>query len=291
MRITCPTCDTSYTIADDKIGAKGRSVRCASCGTKWAISLADAEQDAPAAAPERTPPAPSPADEFADTDSFDPPPAPAASRTFDPGPPDPVAARPVEPPQEEIAPKRPVDIETLAQKPKIKATKKKPVKASKPFKFDMDRFLVRARPIFGALILLLSLSTLGAAVVFRTYVVSAFPSLAMLYEKAGLPVNLRGLVFQKVEMLREVDNSQPVLVVEGELENPTSSEREVPAIRFALRGDDHQEIYAWSIEPKTVTLTPGANMRFRTRLASPPEQASDIQVRMIDRRNRQASTQ
>ncbi|MFM9816121.1 hypothetical protein ACKI16_47550, partial [Streptomyces scabiei] len=71
--------------------------------------------------------------------------------------------------------------------------------------------------------------------------------------------------------------------------NSSSGEHSVPAIRFALRGDDSQEIYAWSIEPKQALLTPGATMRFRTRLASPPEQAADIQVRMIDRRNQQAS--
>eukprot|EP01037_Dinobryon_pediforme_P038688 gene38688-46863_t len=85
--------------------------------------------------------------------------------------------------------------------------------------------------------------------------VAAFPGLAQLYERIGLPVNLRGLTFQKVEMFREVDNAQPVLVVEGEVENPTSVERPVPAIRFALRGDDQQEIYAWSIDPKTTTLS------------------------------------
>ncbi len=181
------------------------------------------------------------------------------------------------------------DIESYAKKPKIKVSKKKPPKVKKPFKFDMDRFLVRARPVFGALVLVLSLSVVGLAIVLRTSVVSAFPSLASLYQMAGMPVNLRGLDFANLQMLREVDNAQPVLVVEGELTNPSTVDRVVPAIRFSLRGDDAQEIYAWSIEPKTTMLTPGATMRFRSRLASPPEQAADIQVRMIDRRNRQAS--
>jgi predicted Zn finger-like uncharacterized protein len=297
MRITCPSCTTSYSIADDKIGAKGRSVRCASCGTKWHVVL---EEEGNA---------------FASVDPGDG----ASATSADPfaagadgiREPDPVEPAPIsslklnlDRPGETVAEETPAevdlsgelaeinkrkDIESYAKKPKIKVSKKKPARIRKPFKFDMERFLVRARPIFGALVLVMSLGVIGLAVTLRTSVVAAFPSLASLYELAGMPVNLRGLNFANLQMLREVDNAQPVLVVEGDLSNPSTVDRTVPAIRFSLRGDDAQEIYAWSIEPKTLMLPPGATMRFRTRLASPPEQAADIQVRMIDRRNRQAA--
>ena len=35
MRITCPTCETSYGLADGALGASGRKVRCTRCGTTW----------------------------------------------------------------------------------------------------------------------------------------------------------------------------------------------------------------------------------------------------------------
>jgi predicted Zn finger-like uncharacterized protein len=296
MRITCPSCDSSYTIPDDKIGAKGRTVRCASCGTKWLATLADDNSES-AIEPSVVVPdqidlvAIKPVDEQPASPS-----AGAAGGDTDQSSTAAAAQSAIEAAEEqakgaaaaaEAAARR--DIESAAKKPKIKVAKTKPAKARKPIHFDLDRFLVRARPIFGGLVLAGSLVAIAGAVAFRVPVVAAFPNLASLYQMLGLPVNLRGLVFERVQTLREVDNGQAVLVVEGQLNNPTTQDRPVPAIRFALRGDDKQEIYAWSIDPKVTSLTPGANMRFRSRLASPPDQAADLQVRMIERMNRQAS--
>jgi predicted Zn finger-like uncharacterized protein len=35
MRLTCPNCAASYDIKAEALGPTGRTVRCASCGTKW----------------------------------------------------------------------------------------------------------------------------------------------------------------------------------------------------------------------------------------------------------------
>lgn len=322
MRITCPSCDTSYTIPDDKIGAKGRQVKCASCGTKWQVTLADAvaapvdvddlfESDAARMTEAQPPPPPAPAafsassvatetaspdDLFAST-GMEEPAAADAARGVAPAPTgeasdkadmDAIAAA-SEAQELAAAEARKNDIESLAKKPKIQAKKGKPTKPKVRQKFDFERFLVRARPVFGAATLVMAFGVIGGALTLRTSITAAFPSLASFYSLVGLPVNLRGLDIGHLQIMREVENAQPVIVVEGELSNSTTSEHAVPAIRFALRGDDSQEIYAWSIEPKQTLLTPGATMRFRTRLASPPDQAADIQVRMIDRRNQQAA--
>ena len=295
MRITCPVCESSYNIADEKVGAKGRAVRCASCGNKWTVMLAAEEPDDDAPVPAEATLAEA-VPQYADPPTgerrrFDA--ADLAPEFIFPGSESASAAATV------VAAAAPaagddhphVDVETYAKKVRIRLSKHKPQAYLRLHRIDFERFLVRARPVFGAAVLALSLAVVGMAVLLRAPIVAAFPSLALVYESFGMKVNLRGLEIGKVEMMREVENLQPVLVVEGELENPTTAERDVPAIRFALRGDDQQEIYAWSIEPKATVLLPGANLRFRTRLASPPEQASDIQVRMIDRRKTQASAE
>ena len=50
MKITCPTCTTSYQVPDDYIGDAGRAVRCANCGETWQVEPSD--EESPQSAPD-----------------------------------------------------------------------------------------------------------------------------------------------------------------------------------------------------------------------------------------------
>ncbi|MDK9697639.1 MAG: zinc-ribbon domain-containing protein [Siculibacillus sp.] len=294
MRTTCPTCDTGYTVPDERIGAKGRKVRCTRCGEEWRVFLA-AEADADEPPPFLAPPPvdrPAPvADSRADEDPFaalgeverDPfddvavdRPAveapvgavPAPVETADDATPSPSVRAP-------LPPGRRIHIRTRRHLPRIG-------------KEAVSKFTARLAPAFGPMVFLVACLTLGGVFAFRQVVVGAAPDLAGLYAALGAPVNLRGLDFGRIETLREIDNGQPVLVVEGSIANVSAQMREVPALRFALRGGDTQELYAWSIDPKSTTIESGDTIRFRTRLAAPPDQATEVQVRFVERRSQHA---
>jgi hypothetical protein len=125
-----------------------------------------------------------------------------------------------------------------------------------------------------------------AAIHYREDVVSALPSSAGLYSAVGLPVNLRGLEFAKVTQRRDFESGVPVLIVEGEILNVRDRPTQVPALRFSLRGKSGDELYAWTLEPRQRVIETDSAMSFRTRLASPPRGADDLQLRFIERDRR-----
>lgn len=296
MRSTCPTCDTAYTIPDDRIGPKGRKVRCTKCGDEWRVFLAEvAEAPAEPVAPPPEPvvvaakpkPAPPPVEEafdpFAEIDAGSEPDPTDAAEAPEPSP------EPEETPAAE--PEATADAEPPVPRPSLAPARPRLRKKLRPILRplpDLPILARRALPFVGPLVFVCACLVVAALIVLRTTIVAAAPDLAGLYAAIGLEVNLRGLAFTRIETLREVENGQPVLVVEGAITNTTRQSREVPAVRFALRDADTQELYAWAIEPRAAALAAGDSVRFRTRLAAPPERATDIQVRFIERHNQQA---
>lgn len=180
---------------------------------------------------------------------------------------------------------KPVDIETLARRPKIQHRPREDEPALRRLaKGAVARARhVHPRRVVGAGILIAALSLFALAVVLRTPIVARFPDLAGLYALAGFEVNLRGLEFRDLRTFRELDNGAIVLVIEGTVANVTDKDVYVPAVRFALRSEDAQEIYAWVVEPRARRLDKGETTRIRTRLASPPDLAAGILVRFVDR--------
>ena len=133
---------------------------------------------------------------------------------------------------------------------------------------------------------MLALALLDVILVgWRTDVVRALPQTASFYSLIGLPVNLRGLVFDSVATVTEQHEGVPILVVEGNVINTTRRNEDVPRLKFILRNAAQHEIYSWTAVPVRASLSPGEGEGFRTRLASPPADARDVVVRFVNRRD------
>src|SRR5262245_25109572 len=168
---------------------------------------------------------------------------------------------------------QPENIETVAARRAAKAKKTK------------KRWTMRwARPGIAAAIVVL-VAALGGIVLGRSKIVQIAPQTASLFSAVGLPVNLRGLVFDNVRTTGEVHEGVPVLIVEGTIVNVTDKTVEVPRLRFAMRNRGGQEIYAWTSVTGRSILAPGETATFRTRLASPPGEGREVVVRFFHRRD------
>lgn len=290
MLIACPNCQTSYQLADVAIGPAGRSVRCSRCQNQWRATspsahkgAQDQSQDSPpwAAAAELEPAKVSePAADEVEAKAL--PDMRAAMQDVAPSEAAPLALSDIPIPIEHTPPdltgdaelrpaaemdNGPPDVESVAARREL--ARKRQARWRLPM------------PIAIAALLLISAGLIG----LRRDVVRYAPQLASFYGAIGMPVNLRGLAFTGLKVGNEIHDGVPVLVVEGVITSVVSQPSDVPRLRFALRSATGAEVYSWTAPPSQTVLGPFESLPFRTRLASPPADGRDIQVRFFTRRD------
>lgn len=255
MLIVCPSCASQYELDAAKLGPEGRKVRCARCQTLWHVD-ASAE----------LPPVPSAeetqallAEELERAAAIEAEVTAVAAEAEQL-----IAAA-------DTVPEEPPPVEAERRKPprsKAKAAKRASVR------FGRSVALPATAAIVGALVL-------GGLVWQRNLVVRAAPQLAALFEKAGLPVNARGLSLSSIESGLVEDGANRFLVVEGDVTNIAKDQTQVPPIQVSVQDDAGQTLYTWTTDPPRGSLEPAELMRFRARLASPPEKGRSVEVRFV----------
>jgi predicted Zn finger-like uncharacterized protein len=303
MLIVCPTCATTYQIQLASLGAAGRSVRCTKCKNTWFAtpdSVIDEATLATAGAVASPPAAPKAAAK---------PPAPheqtdeelaaawgSEAVSGDVIPPENGAGEgenaivianapplvPVDHTETGTAkfdPGEPEDIETIATRRARQASVDR-----KNRRTPLQQLLSLPTLIVVLLVIL------AIALQTRVAMVRNFPQTASLFAAIGLPVNLRGLIFENVKSSGEFLDGVTVMVVQGTIVNLTGKALEVPRLRFALRSASGHEVYAWTALPTRTMLSPGEELPFRSRLASPPPDGRDVIVRFFNRRDIGAGT-
>jgi predicted Zn finger-like uncharacterized protein len=310
MLIVCPSCATSYEVDAPLLGESGRSVRCVRCRTVWLatpsietvtgggnawpspapdpwamaglpeetsaseqfrslgedVSVPD-EETAPQRADTSLEKPPAPADGFAGisdqiTIAEAPPVVPTAERDAATVSEMPAADGPRE------------DIETFA-------ARRAHMEAERNGRFRLS----------GVTAAIVGLVALNAALIgWRADVVRLVPQTASLFAAIGLPVNLRGLVFEGLSSTKDTQDGVTVLVVEGNIMNPTSRQVDVPRLRLALRDQDGHEIYSWTVLPARSALGAYEVLPFRSRLASPPAEGRYVVVRFFNQHDKNEIT-
>jgi predicted Zn finger-like uncharacterized protein len=289
MHIDCPHCTTSYAINPTTLGPAGRTVRCSRCKETWLARPEDAIEMAeamPAAMPNSAQSAPPAANDAAaewealareeeghDAPVVDSPSIsagwPAEGEGSQPGGDSdwPSAARQDAEDHEEI----PITThrQRLARLFRLPSLPRIP--------FMPSAGLPTTCAAMGALIL--------ALMIWRADVVRLLPQTATFYKMVGLEVNLRGLAFKDIKVSNETVDGKPVLVIEGTIVGETGKPVELPRLRFSVRDAQGTEIYAWNAVLEQPVLKPGERAYFKSRLASPPPEGRNIDVRFFNKRD------
>ncbi len=285
MHIVCPHCTTSYAINPAALGAAGRTVRCSRCKEVWLARPEDAVEEAAAPVPAMAAAGQAAANDDAaaeweamareeeaqDTPVVDSPSIsadwPTENETASDTPDWPSVARDDVEDHDEI--KVTTHRERLARLFRLPALPRMAGTSSSA--------LPTACAAMGALVL--------ALVIWRADVVRLLPQTALFYRMVGLEVNLRGLAFKDIKITNETVDGKPVLVIEGKIIGETRKPVELPRLRFSVRDAQGAEIYAWNTVLEQPVLKPGEHAFFKSRLASPPPEGRNIDVRFFNKRD------
>jgi predicted Zn finger-like uncharacterized protein len=287
MHIICPHCTTSYAINPSTLGSAGRTVRCSRCKETWLARPEDAIEMAeamPAAMPDATQAAPSAneaADEWEamageegqDTPIVD---SPSISTGW---PAEGEGAQAGDENDWTSAARQDADrlddISVTTHRQRLARLFRLPSLPRIPFMPSIG--LPTACTAMGALIV--------ALMIWRADVVRLLPQTATFYKMVGLEVNLRGLAFRDIKVTNETVDGKPVLVIEGTIVGQTRGPVELPRLRFSVRDAQGAEIYAWNAVLEQAVLNPGERAYFKSRLASPPPEGRNIDVRFFNKRD------
>ena len=289
QKITCPSCSTSYELPHNSIGAKGRKVKCATCGIKW-LAKADSMQtvdplldsistgitdeikpeDIASEVVETTKPALATANTDAPIDAdFE---EDNTAMSADPG--------------GDVSLQLPALIQEMPRSKAINPLMRNKTAPQRKPGFDRverrERQQQKLSNILRPTAFVATILILVGLVYAREPIVRLAPDLASLYAKVGLDVNLRGFSFHDIRSERVVESSGPVLIVTGEIQNIKNTIAQAPKLRFGLKTNTNEEIYAWNHELSVPTIVPGGSARFQSRLPAPPPLGRNLSVRFTD---------
>jgi predicted Zn finger-like uncharacterized protein len=275
MHIVCPHCSTSYAIDLASLGGDGRTVRCSRCKEVWLARPEDATEIA-AQRPAMANAGPQAAEQDAASE-WD-----ALGREDEEQGAPHVDSPPIAADWETSADGAgsgtgDTDWPSVARNDQHDTHRQRMPKGFPGGHRRSSVNLTTTCAAMGALVL--------ALLIWRIDVVRLLPQTAAFYKLVGLDVNLRGLRFKDVKITSETVEGKPVLVIEGVITGESSKPVELPRLRFSVRDAQGAEIYAWNTVLEQPVLRPGEKAWFKSRLASPPPEGRNIDVRFFSRRD------
>ena len=254
MIITCPSCATSHKLPDDDFASDGTIIKCASCNHSWlearAIEVVDSVDVANLIQ-----------DDIAINHTHDQLGDQHGNRH---------SARTI--PNLPVIPQAPdAEYEAARIAKAVNQAEEKRLAASANRRAKLRGWMTLAACIAAPFALFAA---------FPEIVVNTLPGAIVVYEKAGIEVNIPGFTINNVTHQYVMAANTRVLAIRGDITNVTGREQTAPSLRFALRDKNRNEVYNWSLNSVSrQPLKAGQTTSFLTRVAAPPKLADDFQIR------------
>ncbi len=271
MRVTCPECESKFKVPDKALGTTGRKLRCSQCAHEWFQEPAKAKPE------RREPPVAKKEANAKGKPKGKPKPKVKPEPLPEPEPPD-------ELPEDETLDEGETGLGGLRAR-----LDDDPPPLGGVSRFRGPRSPARSdRRLPVALLVLTAAAVAVPAILFaaRGSLVEAWPASALLYDTVGLHVEVpgEGLILQNVYVQRQQEGSVPLLLVAGEIRNPTENLRSLPTLRGTVLDDQGAALQSWLFTAEVTQLLPGDVVRFQSELPAPEGLASRVNVTFTNER-------
>lgn len=258
MRVTCPECESKFKVPNKALGATGRKLRCSQCGHQWFQEpMAEGKPAAKGTPKAKAKPKP----------KLKSKPVPEPEAVFDAPAPDDDDDGP------DAGGLRAMRDDADMEPPPLGGLSR--FRGPRPAERPGSRLPVPLLVLGAAAIAIPAVLFAG-----RDPLVEAWPASALLYDSVGLHVSVpgEGLVLQNIYVQRRQEGSVPLLVVAGEIRNPTERLRSLPALRGTVLDGQGGELQSWLFTAEVPQLLPGDTGRFQSELAAPADGAMRVNV-------------
>ena len=255
MIITCPACQTKYTVPAQSFGATGRVVKCTKCGNKWHQEARETFQSA--------------GTQF-DT-GVEAPQAQETTQQHEHQP---------ERPQKHAADPTPTDSETTASEaPKSAPHTTDEVPPFAPSNLPALSTGQNPQNIWPGIMLGIAatIGLIGAVLVLKDPMVRAFPAMAQVLGGGSAVVDFDasyskapGLVIENIERDILEDDGFTTYVIQGIVTNTNLEEMAVPNLTVSLMDERGGVLDNWKVEPQKRVLQPGESTAWFCYFYNPP---------------------
>jgi predicted Zn finger-like uncharacterized protein len=263
MQLSCPNCETPFSVPDDALGPNGRSVQCSRCQHVWhATAAVDSDPVHSTSSTLHAPRHDHPA-EVADTAAASTAEASTAETYAD-----------SQPPQ---TGNEPAGGDRAAEN----AGESVPAWDRPPPAIAYMATPTRKRGWGKVIIGLVLLLVMAASYVLRNDIAQSVPGSKRLYALAGIPLKQvgEGLAFLDLESTAAADNPA-LLRVSGFVQNTSDIRRPIPSVRIIVF-DSQKNVLADVIRPApALTIDPRAVLRFAYDLPAPNQTVEGLQVEL-----------
>ena len=132
--------------------------------------------------------------------------------------------------------------------------------------------------------LLLFVAVIGAGLIYKNQIITAWPPSALIYNLAGFPADLKGegLIVETLSAtIMKDEEERDILILKGKVTNLSDKTLHIPQMMAVLRSTNGEDGQNWIIDPPVDQVKPQASFSFTSDYSSVPKGVGSVNLTFV----------